>query len=149
NPRESALLAAMARAPNAPMDRLTERSCDLLEKMNHAAQCNGLAYFVSYYLHLPHPEVLDRHHDAPHIARYARQWANLNDKKAVQTTLDAALQRHSQAVITSHLRELSDESVQDAAVVVLDNHSGDILAYIGSSATMSHAAEVDHVRAPR
>lgn len=149
NPRESALLAAMARAPNAPMDRLTERSCDLLEKMNHAAQCNGLAYFVSYYLHLPHPEVLDRHHDAPHIARYARQWANLNDKKAVQTTLDAALQRHSQAVITSHLRELSDESVQDAAVVVLDNHSGDILAYIGSSATMSHAAEVDHVRAQR
>ncbi|HZJ97867.1 MAG TPA: biosynthetic peptidoglycan transglycosylase, partial [Oligella sp.] len=137
NARESALLAVMARAPNASIVRLTERSCDLLQKMDYANQCNGLSHFVSYYLHLPHPEVLDRHHDAPHIARYARQWANLQGTKVVRTSLDSELQRVGQNLIRAHLSELSNEAVQDAAVVVLDNSSGEILAYIGSSGTMS------------
>lgn len=149
NSRESALLAAMARAPNSSIARLTERSCDLLQKMDYANQCHGLSHFVSYYLNLPHPEVLDRHHDAPHIARYARQWANLQGTKVVRTSLDSELQKVGQSLITAHLSELSDESVQDAAVVVLDNDSGEILAYIGSSGTMSRAQEVDHIRAPR
>lgn len=149
NPRESALLAVMVRAPNTSIARLTERSCDLLQKMDYANQCNGLSYFVSYYLHLPHPEVLDRHHDAPHIALYARQWANLHDKNIVRTSLDSELQKVSQDLIKAHLSELSHEAVQDAAVVVLDNRSGEILAYIGSSGVMSTASEVDHVRAAR
>lgn len=149
NPRESALLAVMARAPNTSIERLTERSCDLLSKMSHGNQCNGLSYFVSYYLHRPHPEVLDREHDAPHIAQYARQWANLHGKQSVHTTLDSDMQKQFQALVRAHLSELSDGAVQDAAVVVLDNRSGEILAYIGSSGTMSTAAEVDHARAPR
>lgn len=149
NPRESALLAVMARAPNTSMARLTERSCDLLTKMDYSNQCNGLSYFVSYYLQRPHPEVLDRVHDAPHIAQYARQWANLHGQKTVRTTLDRDLQKQSLALVNAHLSELSGEAVQDAAVVVLDNSSGDILAYIGSSGTLSSASEVDHARAPR
>ena len=149
NPRESALLAVMARAPNHPMARLTERSCELLQKMDYANQCRGLSHFVSYYLSLPHPEALDRHHDAPHIAQYARQWANLHDKKELRTTLDAGLQRMTQSFISYHLSELNDEAVQDAAVVVLDNSSGEILAYIGSSGSLSAAHEVDHARALR
>ncbi len=149
NPRESALLAVMARAPNTSIAQLTERSCDLLIKMNDSNQCNGLSYFVSYFLRRPYPDVLDREHDAPHIAQYARQWAHLHGKKSVRTTLDSDLQKQSQAFIRSHLSELSGDAVRDAAVVVLDNSSGEVLAYIGSSGTMSMAPEVDHVRAPR
>ncbi|NLA52067.1 MAG: penicillin-binding protein 1C [Alcaligenaceae bacterium] len=149
NPRESALLAVMARAPNTSIAQLTKRSCDLLIKMNDSNQCNGLSYFVSYFLRRPHPEVLDREHDAPHIAQYARQWAHLHGKKSVRTTLDSDLQKQSQAFIRAHLSELSGAAVQDAAVVVLDNSSGEVLAYIGSSGAMSMASEVDHVRAPR
>ena len=149
NPREAALLAVMVRAPNASLDRLTERSCDLLQTMGHAQQCDSLGHFVSYYLSLPHPTVLDRQHEAPHLARYARQWATLHEQKEVQSTLDADLQRKAMSLVKQHLSELSEVTVQDAAVVVLDNQSGDILAYVGSSGEMSGAAEVDHVRALR
>ncbi|MBX7020998.1 penicillin-binding protein 1C, partial [Providencia rettgeri] len=37
----------------------------------------------------------------------------------------------------------------DAAVVVLDNHQGQVLAYVGSSGDLSEAAQVDHARSLR
>src|SRR5690606_32835275 len=39
--------------------------------------------------------------------------------------------------------------VRDAAVVVLDNASGEVLAYVGSSGQWSEAAWVDHAKARR
>jgi penicillin-binding protein 1C len=39
--------------------------------------------------------------------------------------------------------------VEDGAVVVLDNASGEVLAWVGSSGELSRAAEVDGVLAPR
>ena len=149
NLRESALLAVMARAPNASIPRLTDRSCELLSKMGHAEQCQGLSHFVSYYLSLPHPQHLDRKHKAPHLANYARQWANLHDKKTVRTSIDADLQKKGLELIQYHLSELRGVSVRDAAVVVLDNKTGAILSYIGSSGVLSKAPEVDHVLALR
>lgn len=149
NPREAALLAVMARAPNASIERLTERSCDLLQKMGDDEPCHGLAHFVSYYLRLPHPQRLDSQHEAPHLAQYARQWADLHQQKSVRTSLDVALQTRVAELVKQHLSELSKAAVHDAAVVVLDNMSGGILAYIGSSGPLSAAPEVDHVRAPR
>ncbi|MDO5667752.1 MAG: penicillin-binding protein 1C [Alcaligenaceae bacterium] len=149
NPRESALLAVMARAPNASITRLTERSCDLLMKMSEDNHCRGLEHFVSYYLSLPHPQRLDNQHNAPHLAQYARQWANLHDRKRVYTSLDMALQKRVTELVQQHLSELRDVMVQDAAVVVLDNSSGAILTYLGSSGGLSTAQEVDHARAPR
>lgn len=149
NSRESAVLAAMVRAPNTSIEQLTKRSCDLLQKMHNDEQCAGLESFIAYFLGLPNPEVLDRYHSAPHIAQYARRWASLHHKKTVRTTLDAELQEMTRSSIQHHLSELYDEAVQDAAVVVLNNDSGEILAYIGSSDTLSAASEVDHVRARR
>lgn len=149
NPRESAILAAMARAPNASIKRLTERSCDVLQKMAYGEQCTNLQHFVGHYLSLPHPQVLDREQQASHISVYARQWANRQGGLSVRTTLDADIQRYGQTLIQQHLRELQGERVHDAALVVLDNSTGAILSYIGSSGALSRAAEVDHVRAHR
>lgn len=149
NPREAALLAVMVRAPNTSAERLTARSCELLKKMAEPAACQGLAHFVNYYLRLPHPQTLDRPQHAPHLARYARQWANQQQQQRVHTSLDAALQRRVNEILQHHLSEIRDATVQDAAVLVLDNASGAILAYVGSSAQLSAAPEVDHVRAPR
>ncbi len=66
----------------------------------------------------------------------------------------APLQRVAQQSLTRHLRELRGRNVQDAALVVLDNASGEVLAWVGSSGELSQAAEVDGVppcasRAPR
>jgi membrane carboxypeptidase/penicillin-binding protein PbpC len=67
----------------------------------------------------------------------------------VNATLDATLQRFALQTLQRHLRELRGRHVEDGAVVVLDNASGEVLAWVGSSGELSDAAEVDGVLAPR
>jgi penicillin-binding protein 1C len=50
----------------------------------------------------------------------------------ITTTLDADLQRASELAVTTILRSLEGKHVTAAAVIVLDNASGDVLAYVGS-----------------
>jgi penicillin-binding protein 1C len=59
------------------------------------------------------------------------------------------LQRFAVASLQQHLRELQGRNVEDGAAVVLDNRSGEILAWVGSSGTLSQASEVDGVTALR
>jgi penicillin-binding protein 1C len=65
------------------------------------------------------------------------------------TTLDGELQAYAAGTLRDHLSELAARGVADGAIVVLDNASGDVLAYVGSSGELSHAPEVDGVIAPR
>lgn len=51
----------------------------------------------------------------------------------VQTTLDPALQATVTGLVETHLQRLAHESVTNAAALVLDNATGDILAYVGSA----------------
>ena len=67
----------------------------------------------------------------------------------ITTTLDAPLQSYAIATLRDHLSGLADRGVADGALVVLDNATGDVLAYVGSSGDLSSAAEVDGVVAPR
>lgn len=99
---------------------------------------------------------------APHWAR--RVWAQaqsaLQANTAIEpaglpishlrTTVSAPVQRAAQRSVQRHLSELAAQHVQDAAVVVLDNATGQVLAWVGSSGgTFSRAAEFDAVLAPR
>jgi penicillin-binding protein 1C len=68
---------------------------------------------------------------------------------AVRTTLRAPLQRFALDTLQRHLRELRERHVEDGALVVLDNASGEVLAWVGSSGPLSQAAEVDGVTALR
>ena len=62
------------------------------------------------------------------------------------STLDARLQRFAVATLSrAHLRELAGRHVEDGALVVLDNESGEVLAWVGSSGALSRAHEVDGV----
>ena len=59
----------------------------------------------------------------------------------------AALRRRRRCAIISPSSPTAASS--DGAVVVLDNASGDVLAYVGSSGELSRAPQVDGVAAPR
>ena len=50
----------------------------------------------------------------------------------IRTTLDAPLQEKVEAFVRGHLERLARSGVRNAAVVVLDNAGGDILAWAGS-----------------
>ena len=82
---------------------------------------------------------------APHLAARLLKTPGVR----VATTLDADLQRYAVDVLRDHLAELADRAVGDGAVIVLDNATGDVLAWVGSSGQLSSAAQVDGVIAPR
>ena len=73
---------------------------------------------------------------APHFAQaVADRLAPLGLERAtlVHTTLDARLQADVEQVVTDELAKLADRRVGSAAVLVVDNAQGDVLAYVGSA----------------
>jgi penicillin-binding protein 1C len=81
---------------------------------------------------------------APHLA--ARL---LRARGDVRTTLDADVQRVAIAALEAQLALLAEQNVRDGAVLVADNASGDVLAWVGSSGARSASPRVDFVRARR
>lgn len=72
-----------------------------------------------------------------------------NAVQTLATTLRAPLQRYAVQTLQQHLGELRGRHVEDGAIVVLDNRSGEVLAWVGSSGALSGAAQVDGVTALR
>ncbi|MDQ3058582.1 MAG: transglycosylase domain-containing protein [Pseudomonadota bacterium] len=71
------------------------------------------------------------------------------DNGKIHSTLRADVQRLAVQSLRQQLRELQGRHVEDGAIVVLDNASGAVLAWVGSSGEISAAAEVDGVLALR
>lgn len=143
NRNEALLLAALLRGPNASGDKVSQRACVLGRSIAQDVDCtvlHGLAItsFESSY-QVPQENL------APHLAR--RLLAKPGE--SVSTTLDRGLQRVALESVQEHLLELSGRNVEDAAVVVIDNATGDVLAYVGSSGKLSAAGDVDGVTAQR
>jgi penicillin-binding protein 1C len=136
---ESALLAALVRAPNASARRVAARACAQLRDARACAEARGLAADGL------RPRAARLEGDAPHLAH--RLLAAPGERR--RSTLDARLQRFSAETLERHLRELEGRNVADGALVVLDNASGEVLAWVGSSGELSLAAEVDGVTARR
>ncbi|HEU4427204.1 MAG TPA: penicillin-binding transpeptidase domain-containing protein, partial [Myxococcota bacterium] len=67
----------------------------------------------------------------------------------VRTTLDADVQRLAVRALHAQLALLDAQRVRDGAVLVVENASGDVLAWVGSSGARSASRSVDFVRARR
>ncbi len=82
---------------------------------------------------------------APHLA------VRLLDKpgKRVTTTIDRRIQEAAIVALKRQLAGLGADRVRDGAVVVLDNATGDVLAYVGGVGLKSTAAQVDGANARR
>jgi penicillin-binding protein 1C len=153
---EAALLAALVRAPNAAPAAVQRRACELLRAPR--GDCAGLDLVVAQALARgPDAGLPRREAWAPHAARVAwRQWQQqapstgpATPADGLPSTLDARLQRLAQQALQRHLAELQGHAVADGAVLVLDNASGEVLAWVGSSGGLSQAAAVDMVTARR
>lgn len=147
--RESAMAAALLRGPNAPPQRVSARACVLLAEISPPADCNGLANKAAVWLASAGRPGADMPALAPHAARLALARRVADGSRVVHSSLDAGLQREVLASVSRQLAGMQQTRLTDAAVVVLDNASGEILAYVGSSGANSAAPEVDHARARR
>ncbi len=152
---ESAVLAALVRAPNAAGSRVARRACALLSGRGNDERERPTAAQAEHDCLIAQGLCagglragrLARDLDgaAPHLARKLLERAG----ERVTSTLDARLQRFAVATLQRHIRELEGRHVEDGALVVLDNETGEVLAWIGSSGELSVAREVDGVLAPR
>jgi len=148
---ESAIAAALLRAPNAAPAVVGQRACGVLKAQGRADECANAQGFAELILGRASNASIDTADQlAPH---FARQVLKMTDKAAppamLRTTLDAGTQRRARDALRQQLAELRDRDVEDGAVVVLDNATGDVLAWVGSSGDLSRAAAVDAVVAPR
>jgi penicillin-binding protein 1C len=162
---ESAIAAALVRAPNAPAAQVAARACPLLQAMRHGADalpaCKLLRTYTAQVLSQRFTRLAPDAQLAPHLARLMMAehlmaeraktpGASASPPAQLRTTLDAAVQRLARDALRQRLSELRDRQVRDGAVLVLDNASGEVLAWVGSSgAELSRAGEVDGVLAPR
>ncbi|MFM7331156.1 MAG: penicillin-binding protein 1C [Brachymonas sp.] len=143
--REAAISAALVRAPNAKAQIVGQRACGVLRAMQPVTsqECDALQAFTAAVL--PRKAWLPSDGTAPHVAQRLLKSSPLIAK----TSLHAPLQRHALQTLRQHLSELRGRNVQDGAVVVLDNATGQVLAYVGSSGDLGDAQEVDAAAALR
>ena len=155
---EAAITSALVRAPNAGAAGVARRACEVLRQMGHdraTADCAALDLLSAAALQR---KAFDPSEGiAPHVAqRLARGMATLATSgqglppaSSLRTTLRAPLQGFAVQTLQQQLRELRNRHVEDGAIVVLDNRSGEVLAWVGSSGELSSAADVDGVTALR
>ncbi|MES2150111.1 MAG: penicillin-binding protein 1C [Pseudomonadota bacterium] len=140
---DAAVLSALIRAPGAARYQIGRRACVTLRRMQLGASCDRAAFVATGLTRSGY--AMPGVDDAPHLARRLLRQPG----QQLRVTVDAGLQRFASETLRTHLAELSERNVEDGAIVVLDNLSGEVLAYVGSSGVLSSASEVDGVAAAR
>lgn len=148
-PIEAAVAAALLRGPNASVERVAHRACELLADMGRPGRCDHLVHIARPWLASTAAATADSVRLAPHFSRLALKAALPSVTGHLRTTLDARLQEVVLATVRRRLAGTMNTAMTDAAVVVLDNRSGDVLAYVGSVGENSSNQHVDHARARR
>jgi penicillin-binding protein 1C len=139
---EALLLVALLPAPQAPPARVAARACRYAGQADDSPACARLHRLAQ--VALPGQSTWEMAAAAPHLANRLKPSAGAR----IRTTLDLDLQRRAAAALEAQLSQLTSEDVEDGAVLVLDNASGEVLAYVGSRrAARQH--QVDGVRAQR
>jgi penicillin-binding protein 1C len=141
---ESLILAVLLRGPNAQPETVAKRACTVAESFDPPHSCAGVAQLAAQKLPGV-PNLRPFAALAPHVARRLVT----AEARRVTSTLDGPLQAFALDAVRRQLAQLDAQNVADAAVLVLDNASGEVLAYIGNSGAESSARYVDGVQAAR
>ena len=144
NEQEALLLSVLLRGPNAAPAAVAKRACALAKSLEPPVSCAGLDTLAQEALSGP-PNLRPAVALAPHVAHALVG----PEARRVQSTLDGTLQAFVLDAMTRQLSGLNAQHVSDAAVLVVDNSSGEVLAYAGNAGESSSARYVDGVKAPR
>ncbi len=138
--REAAVMVTLLRNPAASPAELARRACRLLP----AADCAVLPALTHNAMDDAGLRALDPAL-APHLAAHMLTAPGMR----VTTTLDARVQDVAITALRHQLQGLGPRRARDGAVVVVDNATGRVLAYVGGVGLGSTAAQVDGAAAPR
>ncbi|HEU5076261.1 MAG TPA: transglycosylase domain-containing protein, partial [Polyangiaceae bacterium] len=151
---EASLLAVLPRAPSSldpyrHPDRVQRRQQALLRALAlhgflGSSELERALESSVELLPVSHP------FEAPHFVDSLLEDPKLAGEHQLRTTLDLTLQREVDGVLQSHRERLLARGADNASVIVVDNASGEILAYVGSLAYhATPSGQVDHASAPR
>lgn len=149
---EAALLAGIPKSPRAfqPLEhpaRARARRNHVLQRMRD----EGFISSAEYAEAKAQPLGVSWHaypHAAPHFAMRFRE--RIRREGVAAATLDESVQRRVERLARGHLKRFDGE-VTNAAVMVIDVGSADVLAYVGSADFFNRrrGGQVDLCRAPR
>lgn len=148
---ESATLAVLPNAPSLIYPgknqvRLLKKRNRLLEKLLRNSIIDTLTYQLSIAEGLP-----QKPYPLPQIAPHLLQKASrLYHGKRVQTSVDGKLQERVNHITKTHYNQLSQNEIYNAAILVLDVKTRQVLAYVGNTPTdKTHQKDVDIIDKPR
>lgn len=134
---EVALLAGLPRNPrrlnpHIALEKAQQRQQIVLRRMqeNEWLDARGYELARAEPLRLEAPRRLFR---APHFTGLVLQETSQIDGNELRTTLDLPLNEQVERILRARLAQLREHNVRDAAAVVIDNASGDVIALVGSS----------------
>lgn len=156
---QAAFLAVLPRAPSAldpyrHFDRAARRQKALLQTMRdrHVVSVEDYERAIAEELVLRDPSAR-KPFFAPHLvlAKAERAAKASSETYEVRTTIDFDLQKDAEALVRTHAARFGKKGATTAAVVVVDNATGDVLTSVGSAGYLDSkiAGAVDIVRARR
>jgi penicillin-binding protein 1C len=148
---ESVILAALVRSPNADPDQVANRARQLADAMNLGLSAPEVSARVREALTHPYfirPQATLALHVAQRLFRDERiRGGPVPDH--ITCTLDRSLQQFTIDTLTKHLMTVRSQNVHDGAVLILENHTGEVLAYVGNTGEQASARYVDGIQALR
>lgn len=138
--KEATLLSVLIRSPNAPAEAWITRAC-----RQEPLLCPEFRTSVSTILEKSKATTLSGQY-ALHLAQ---KLSASGVKGEVVTSVQQDLQRYVQEIVASQMRELEVRNVQEAAVLVVENATGQVWAYVGGNGKDSSRKYVDGVQALR
>jgi penicillin-binding protein 1C len=149
---EAALLAVL---PNNPSLihlgknrlRLKLKRDKLLDQLASAGQMDAMTLQLAKDEPIPEaPIALPR--EAPHLL--TRVMKEGRSQQKIRTTIDYNLQQRAAQIINQHHQRLKANQVFNAAVIIIEVKTGNVLAYVGNTSSgKENNEDVDVVAAPR
>lgn len=142
--KETLALAVLARAPSGYDLWKDNRRIDA--EISTLAKRLGLQPLFTPGFDLQKPQPLT---NARHAAGYIRAQTGMVGRPLVHSTIDGALQAKLQGIINARVRSLAHKNLHNAALVVADHTTGEILAWVVADGANIPARDIDAVTVPR
>ena len=149
---ECALIAVLPNSPSAMnveknREKLINKRNNLLDKLFKKGKLTEEQLYLAKSEPLPDGKyVFER--IAPHLARRLK---NIEKNKVIRTTIDYNLQKRMQEIVKSYINFTHSEGIVNAAMLVIENKTRNVKAYVGSQEfmDMENEGQVDGIIAKR
>lgn len=152
NNQEAVIMAALLRAPNASVDQVATRACQLSDALGLRLDPADLQTKTREILTKPYsvqPEIALAPHVAWRLLAGGRTKATPETAHSIACTLEGTLQRFAVETLERHVLSVREQNVHDGAALVVDNKTGEVLAYVGNVGNLASARYVDGTQARR